>query len=116
MAGVADRPPVAPAATRWSPAPSRHAGGAAPAPPTYDEELLGRLKAWRTDEAARRSVPAYVVFTDATLESVATELPADIRALVGIPGIGARKLEAYAVAVLALVRGEDPPAGADDPA
>ena len=43
----------------------------------------------------RRSVPAYVVLTDATLETIATELPADSRALVRIPGIGARKLEDY---------------------
>jgi DNA helicase-2/ATP-dependent DNA helicase PcrA len=91
-------------------------------PASYDEDLFDRLKAWRKEEAGRRSVPAYVVFTDATLESIATELPADSRALVGIPGIGARKLEAYADAVLALVRGEEPPsspngaAPSDDPA
>jgi DNA helicase-2/ATP-dependent DNA helicase PcrA len=85
-------------------------------PASYDEGLLERLKAWRTDEAGRRSVPAYVVLTDATLESIATDLPADTRALVRIPGIGARKLEAYAEAVLALVRGAEPPVAPDDPA
>jgi len=85
-------------------------------PADYDEALLERLKAWRSDEAARRSVPAYVVFTDATLEAVATELPADRGALATIPGIGARKLAAYDEVLLALVRGEDPPMAADDPA
>jgi DNA helicase-2/ATP-dependent DNA helicase PcrA len=77
-------------------------------PAAYDEELLDRLKVWRTGEAARRSVPAYVVLTDATLESVATDLPTDAAALVRIPGIGARKLEEYAAPLLALVRGDIP--------
>ena len=77
-------------------------------PSAYDEALLERLKAWRTDEAARRSVPAYVVLTDATLETIATDLPADRRALLSVPGIGARKIEAYAEPLLALVRGETP--------
>jgi DNA helicase-2/ATP-dependent DNA helicase PcrA len=85
-------------------------------PASYDEALLGRLKAWRTEEAGRRSVPAYVVLTDATLERIATELPADTAALVAIPGIGARKLAAYAEPLLALVRGETPPSPVDDPA
>ena len=84
-------------------------------PASYDEALLGRLKAWRTEEAGRRSVPAYVVLTDATLERIATELPADTAALVAIPGIGARKLAAYAEPLLALVRGEVPASPADDP-
>jgi DNA helicase-2/ATP-dependent DNA helicase PcrA len=82
-------------------------------PVDYDESLLERLKAWRKDEAGRRSVPAYVVFTDATLETVATTAPADTRSLVAIPGIGARKLDAYGAVLLALVRGEDPAVPAD---
>ena len=85
-------------------------------PASYDEALLDRLKEWRTAEAGRRSVPAYVVLTDATLETVATELPADSRALLGIPGIGARKLTDYGESVLALVRGETPPLPSDEPA
>ena len=85
-------------------------------PASYDEALLERLKGWRAEEAGRRSVPAYVVLTDATLEAVATELPGDRAALVRIPGIGARKLDAYAETLLALVRGDDPPSPADEPA
>jgi DNA helicase-2/ATP-dependent DNA helicase PcrA len=85
-------------------------------PAAYDEELLDRLKAWRLEEAGRRSVPAYVVLTDATLETIATDLPTDTKALVAIPGIGARKLEAYAEPVLAIVRGEDPVVPVDEPA
>jgi DNA helicase-2/ATP-dependent DNA helicase PcrA len=82
----------------------------------YDEQLLERLKAWRKDEATRQSVPAYVVFTDATLEVVAADLPADTAGLVAIPGIGARKLATYGDVLLALVRGEAAPAGSDETA
>jgi DNA helicase-2/ATP-dependent DNA helicase PcrA len=85
-------------------------------PAAYDEDLLDRLKAWRLEEAGRRSVPAYVVLTDATLETIATDLPTDTKSLVAIPGIGARKLEAYAEPVLAIVRGEDPVGPVDEPA
>jgi len=85
-------------------------------PADYDLELVERLKAWRKGEAERRSVPAYVVLTDATLENIATELPVDTAALVAIPGIGARTLAAYADPLLALVRGESPPVPVDGPA
>lgn len=85
-------------------------------PAAYDEALLERLKDWRTREAKRRSVPAYVVLTDATLETVATELPTDSRALLAIPGIGARKLTDYGEQVLALVRGDAADVSADEPA
>ncbi|MEE6178895.1 ATP-dependent helicase [Mycobacterium sp. 050134] len=70
-----------------------------------DEDLLLRLKAWRLDVAKEQKVPAYVVFTDNTLVAIAELLPSDEKALVAIPGIGARKLEQYGPDVLRLVRG-----------
>ncbi|MDT5145893.1 MAG: ATP-dependent helicase UvrD/PcrA [Mycobacterium sp.] len=70
-----------------------------------DEDLLLRLKAWRLGVAKELKVPAYVVFTDNTLVAIAELLPDDEKALVAIPGIGARKLEQYGPDVLAMVRG-----------
>ncbi len=70
-----------------------------------DEGLLVRLKAWRLEVAKEQKVPAYVVFTDNTLIAIAEMLPSDEKALVAIPGIGARKLEQYGPDVLELVRG-----------
>jgi DNA helicase-2/ATP-dependent DNA helicase PcrA len=72
-------------------------------PSDVDTELLDRLRSWRSDEARDQQVPAYVVFTDATLTAIAEQRPADRAALVGIPGIGARKLDRYGAAVLSLV-------------
>ena len=79
-------------------------------PVAYDEAVLERLKEWRKHEAGARSVPAYVVFTDATLEVVAERLPSELPGLVGVPGIGARKLEQYGPVLLALVADEPVPA------
>jgi DNA helicase-2/ATP-dependent DNA helicase PcrA len=59
------------------------------------------LRAWRSQAAQSQSVPAYVVFTDATLQAIAETRPANLRELSGLPGIGARKLEMYGDDVLA---------------
>ncbi len=75
--------------------------GAVPTGPA-DEALL-RLKEWRRREAARRSVPAYVVFHDRTLAALATARPATLEALGEVPGIGPAKLTAYGKALLALL-------------
>jgi DNA helicase-2/ATP-dependent DNA helicase PcrA len=79
-------------------------------PSDMDEELFDRLRSWRQARASQQGMPAYVVFTDATLVAIAETRPADVPALVAIPGIGQRKLDLYGAAVLSLVRGEDPPA------
>ncbi len=68
-------------------------------------ELFERLRAWRSQAAQAQSVPAYVVFTDATLQAIAETRPANLRELSGLPGIGARKLELYGEDVLTAVIG-----------
>ena len=65
-----------------------------------DRLVFDRLKAWRLDEAGRASVPAFVVFTDATLAALAEHRPADVPGLLKMPGIGASKIERYGEAVL----------------
>jgi DNA helicase II / ATP-dependent DNA helicase PcrA len=77
-------------------------------PADLDVELLDRLKAWRSAESKEQQVPAYVVFTDATLTAIAEQCPTDPAALVSIPGIGARKLDRYGAAVLAIVADREP--------
>jgi DNA helicase-2/ATP-dependent DNA helicase PcrA len=77
-------------------------------PSDVDLELLDRLKTWRSTTAKAQQVPTYVVFTDATLTAIAEHRPSDNAALVGIPGIGARKLDRYGPDVLALISSDDP--------
>ena len=78
------------------------AGDLAPA----DQGLFERLRVWRAAEAKQQGVPAYIVFGDATLRAVAAARPASVSDLDGISGIGAKKLEAYGEALLAVVAAE----------
>ncbi|NEN04822.1 DNA helicase RecQ [Diaminobutyricibacter tongyongensis] len=68
-----------------------------------DVELFEALRAWRAEQARVQSVPAYIVFGDATLRAVATAKPATLSDLDGITGIGAKKREAYGEALLEVV-------------
>lgn len=82
-------------------------GRCAECPSNVDDDLLDRLKQWRSAKCRALGVPAYVVFTDATLVAIAEQQPGDNAALVAIPGIGASKLERFGDDVLALVAGRD---------
>ena len=70
---------------------------------TADEPLLERLRAWRAEQAREQSVPAYVIFHDATLLAIAATHPRRLEDLSSIHGIGARKLERYGPQLLALM-------------
>ena len=72
-------------------------------PSTADPELVDELKAWRKNLAGEKSVPPYVVFTDATLYAIAERCPTDDAALLAIPGIGRSKLDLYGADVQRLV-------------
>jgi DNA helicase-2/ATP-dependent DNA helicase PcrA len=73
-------------------------------PASYDEELFERLRAWRKERADAESVPAFVVFTDATLQLIAEQRPTSPAALLRISGVGPAKLERYGEGVLEVVR------------
>jgi DNA helicase-2/ATP-dependent DNA helicase PcrA len=76
--------------------------------PAEDAATFGRLRTWRKKQAEAQSVPAYVVFSDATLVAIADRAPATAAELAQVPGIGPTKLERYADVVLAVLAGEDP--------
>ncbi|MGB0063590.1 MAG: ATP-dependent DNA helicase RecQ [Terracidiphilus sp.] len=66
------------------------------------EALAARLREWRTGEAKRLGVPAYVVLHDRTLQAVALVRPESPAQLLGIEGIGAAKVERFGEAILQL--------------
>lgn len=70
---------------------------------TYDEVLLASLKRWRKETAETASVPAFVVFTDATLQAVAEAEPTTRQQLLKISGIGTVKVERYGEACLHVI-------------
>jgi len=78
--------------------------------PSEAAPLFERLRSWRAATARELGAPAYIVFGDATLRGIALTEPSSLGELGEISGVGAKKLEQYGEAVLAIVRGEEPPA------
>jgi ATP-dependent DNA helicase RecQ len=83
-------------------------GDLAPASSVYpaagQPALREALRAWRTEIARRRGVPAYVVLHDSTIDGIAAARPTTLDRLRGIAGIGEKKLEHYGAELIALVK------------
>jgi DNA helicase-2/ATP-dependent DNA helicase PcrA len=86
-----------------STAPEKKVGRCADCPASYDEELFERLRAWRKARADEESVPAFVIFTDATLQLIAEHRPTSPAALLRISGVGPAKLERYGESLFSVV-------------
>jgi len=70
-----------------------------------DASLLSALKAKRRALAEAAGMPAYVIFADKTLIEMAEVRPATLDAMMGITGVGAKKLESYGAAFLQIITG-----------
>jgi ATP-dependent DNA helicase RecQ len=62
--------------------------------------VFERLRTWRGAVAKEQGVPAYVIFHDATLRQIATDLPSTLAELGKISGVGENKLAKYGEGVL----------------
>jgi ATP-dependent DNA helicase RecQ len=91
-----------------SPVPARDRARPAtrsPAPPgPVDAELLTGLKTLRSRFAREQSLPAYCVFSDATLGEIAAHKPTSEAELLAVKGVGPSKIEKYGGAFLDLLR------------
>ena len=65
------------------------------------ERIFEALRVLRKKLADERDVPAYVIFSDATLRAMSVALPGDERAMRAIPGVGEKKLADFAAPFLA---------------
>lgn len=83
-------------------------------PSDMDEALYERLRDWRAVRAKEIGQPAYCVFTDKTLMAIAEAVPGSAGELAGISGVGARKLDRFGTAVLAICAGETVEEGVGD--
>jgi ATP-dependent DNA helicase RecQ len=95
--------------TRGDVAASRPTSRAASAPlpeSPEDEELFGKLKRLRKEIADARAIPAYLVFSDATLRAMASARPRSVADLLAVSGVGPVKLEAYGDRFLQAIRAE----------
>lgn len=72
-----------------------------------DASLLSALKAKRRALAEEAGVPAYVIFPDRTLIEMAEKRPMTLDAMMGITGVGAKKLESYGALFLSVITGAE---------
>ena len=70
----------------------------------YDADLFEQLRALRRRLADKEGVPAFVVFSDATLRGLAAAKPSDTQTMLRVSGVGPAKLERYGNAFLAVIR------------
>ena len=93
MVGSAS-PPTPPTAAKPAKRPQ-------PQPPTDPQGAAAfeALKAWRRERSRADDVPAYIVFSNATLIELAARRPTTDAELRAVPGIGPAKLAAYGEAV-----------------
>ena len=66
--------------------------------------LMGELKALRTRLAQAEGVPAYIIFSNATLAGMAAKLPTTMEDLLEVSGVGAVKAARYGEAFLDVIR------------
>lgn len=89
---------------------SRAAGGsgaaktAAGAGSPIDPALEDRLREWRLEQARARKVPAYVIFSDKTLQALAAHRPGDPDQLLAVHGIGPQKAKDLGPQILEIIR------------
>ncbi len=81
----------------------RKVGRCAACPPTYDDVLFAQLHGWRAQRAATAKIPAYAIFTDATLVAIAESAPRGLEKLAQVPGVSRAKLTEYGAEVLELI-------------
>jgi DNA helicase-2/ATP-dependent DNA helicase PcrA len=67
---------------------------------------MAMLREWRRQEAADQQLPAYCVFTDATLIAIAETRPRSIGELIKVQGLGPTKADRYGEHLLAIIEAE----------
>jgi ATP-dependent DNA helicase RecQ len=80
------------------------AGSAGVELPEAAAPVFEQLRAWRAAAAKEQSVPAYVIFHDATLRQIATQVPSTLAELAAVNGVGENKLAKYGQPILDLLR------------
>lgn len=71
---------------------------------SYDRNLYARLKKLRKSIADEENIPPYVVFNDATLIEMAELQPVTASEMLGVNGVGQRKLERFGAPFMRLIK------------
>ncbi len=70
-----------------------------------NEKLFDEMIVWRDSIAAKEKVMPNMVLSEKTVAAIAEKLPATLKALGGIKGVGAQKAAQYGAELIAMVRG-----------
>ncbi|UTY57609.1 DNA helicase RecQ [Massilia sp. erpn] len=68
-----------------------------------EQAIFDKLRWWRVETARAHSVPAYVIFVDATLREIAKAQPTSLDQMRGISGVGEKKLASYGDEIVELI-------------
>jgi len=79
-------------------------GRAVPKKYVYDVGLMGKLKGLRKELATEKGVPAYMVFSDGTLQAMAEAKPQSLLEMSEVSGVGQFKLNKYGDAFIEIIK------------
>ena len=85
---------------------SRKSRGPAKTLSEQDASLFAMLKAERLSLAQQQGVPAYVIFSDATLLDMIKRRPATLTEMSTVNGVGPSKLEKYGQDFLSVMKNQ----------
>ncbi len=69
----------------------------------YDKALFEDLRTWRTDQAKKQKLPAYMILDDKTLIALSAERPQSEADMLLVSGIGPKKLKDYGSDLMRLI-------------
>ena len=70
----------------------------------HNRELFDALRKKRAEIAAKRGVPAYVIFSDAALRDMCEKLPATDEEFLAVNGVGETKLKQYGAVFIPVIK------------
>jgi DNA topoisomerase III len=70
-----------------------------------DSRMEKSLRAWRLEEAKKRGIPAFRIFSDQVLRTMAEHAPRTDEELLAIPGVGMSTVEKYGSHIYRIVNG-----------
>jgi RecQ family ATP-dependent DNA helicase len=79
----------------------------------HDSRIEKALRGWRLAEAKKRGIPAFCIFSDQALRTMAAQRPATDQQLLTIPGVGLSTVQKYGSQIYRIVQHESPRAGAE---
>ena len=81
----------------------KHSQPAAVKDAPVDNVLFAKLKELRKELASKASVPAYVIFTDASLRDMCRRMPKNEKEFLGVSGVGESKMKKYGKRFISLI-------------